>query len=91
MMNSFVLKMIFLEISRNFNMRRIEQFHFYRHLQLRLFLLLHLVPRVALPLVAYPGLLIFDTFSVVCFYDLSLNLSTDFNFKLYLFFSICGA
>ena len=91
MMNSFVLKMIFLEISRNFNMRRIEQFHFYRHLQLRLFLLLHLVPRGALPLVAHPGLLIFDTSSVVCFYDLSLNLSTDFAFKLYLFFSICGA
>jgi len=70
----FVLKMIFLEIFRNLNMRRIEQFHFYWHLQMRLFLLMHLIPRVALSAswrIAHPGLFIFDTFNVVCFDSLN--------------------
>ena len=35
-MISFVFKMTFFEIFLNFNMRRIEQFHFCWHLQMRL-------------------------------------------------------
>jgi hypothetical protein len=65
MMFSFVLKMIFLEIFQNFNMRRIEQFQFYMYLQMRLLLLLYLIPRVMLPLVAHPGLLIFSPFRAI--------------------------
>ena len=61
------LQILFINCIRFFDLRRIEQFHFYWHLQMRLLLMLHLIPRVALPTVAYPGLLIFSPFRAIIY------------------------